>query len=136
LHDVETLLAAAHGEAVQAGAEDVSSQIGQFIYPGFLAGVGADRLEDVRRYLAAAAYRLRKLRESPQRDFERMTRVRILEDELEALMDSLPWSPRMNEISWMLQELRVSFFAQPVGAKGSVSEKRVRRALDALLAPD
>jgi len=136
LHDVESLLDVARGDAAQAGAADVASQVGQFIYPGFLAGVGADRLDDVRRYLQAAAYRLRKLPENPQRDLERMRRVRILEDELEALMDSLPWTPRMVEISWMLQELRVSFFAQPIGAKGSVSEKRIRRALDELLAPD
>jgi ATP-dependent helicase HrpA len=136
LHEVETLLAAARGDAMQTAAGDVADQIGRFIYSGFLAGVGADRLDDLRRYLAAASYRLRKLPDNPQRDYEQMTRVRILEDELDALMDSLPWSPRMVEISWMLQELRVSFFAQPIGAKGPVSEKRVRRALQELLAPD
>jgi ATP-dependent helicase HrpA len=136
LHDVEARITSTHSDAVQAGVDDVVDQTGRFIYPGFLTGVGADRLDDLRRYLAAAAYRLRKLPENPERDYELMVRVRILEDELDALMDSLPWSPRMIEISWMLQELRVSFFAQPIGAKGPVSEKRVRRALDELLAPD
>ena len=136
LHEVERLLATARGTAVQAAAEDVAGQIGRFIYPGFLAGVGADRLDDLGRYLAAVSYRLRKVPDNLQRDHDRMVRVRILEDELDALMDSLPWSPRMVEVSWMLQELRVSMFAQPIGAKGPVSEKRVRRALQELLAPD
>jgi ATP-dependent helicase HrpA len=136
LHDVESLLGGLEGELVEPAATDVADQIGQFIYPGFLTGVGADRLDDLRRYLEAAAYRLRKLPEDPQRDFELMARVRVLEEEHDELMDSLPWSPRMVEISWMLQELRVSFFAQPIGAKGVVSEKRTRRALADLLAPD
>ena len=45
----------------------------------------------------------------------------------------LTWSPELIEVLWMLQELRVSLFAQPVGAKGSISEKRVRATLEALL---
>ncbi len=136
LHEAVKVISSAHGDALQAGIADVEAQIGQFIYPGFLGGVGADRLDDLHRYLRAAVYRLRKLPENPQRDLELMTRIQLLEEEHDALMDSLPWSPRMVDISWMLQELRVSFFAQQLGAKGPISEKRIRRAFAELLGPE
>ena len=37
------------------------------------------------------------------------------------------------EVAWMIQELRMSLFAQPIGVKGTISEKRIRQALRALL---
>ncbi|MCP3974015.1 MAG: ATP-dependent RNA helicase HrpA [bacterium] len=133
IHEVTQLLARTTGSRLTDAAEDVRAQLGQFVYPGFLAGVGADRLGDVHRYVRAAAYRLSKLPENPDRDYAHMVLVRSLEDELDALIEALPWTHQMLDVTWMLQELRVSLFAQPVGAKGSVSEKRVRRALAELL---
>ncbi len=135
LHDLNQAIAEHAGGPFAAAAEDVVDQVGQFIYPGFLAGVGYGRLDDVVRYLEAAAYRLGKVAENPGRDAELMGRVRVLEDEFDRLADSLPWSQSMVDIAWMLQELRVSYFAQPVGTAGAVSEKRVRRALERLVLP-
>jgi len=135
LSELRGLLDSSTAESAAAVVEDIEDQIGQFIYPGFLAGVGADRIDDLERYLAAAVYRLEKLPDRRLRDHELMERIRGLEDEHDAIMETLPWDPRMVDVAWMLQELRVSFFAQSIGAKGA-SEKRVRRALDELVAPD
>ncbi len=113
--------------------DDVDRQLDRFVFPGFLSAVGLERLEDVRRYLDAIEYRLRRLPENPERDRERMATVTALEAEHDRLSDVLSWSSNLVDLAWMLQELRVSLFAQSVGAKGTVSEKRVRDALEDLL---
>jgi ATP-dependent helicase HrpA len=62
-----------------------------------------------------------------------MQAVRELETEHDRLREALPGSASVLEIAWMLQELRVSFFAQSLGTKGKVSEKRIRQALAAAM---
>ncbi len=114
-------------------AGDIRDQIDRFVFPGFLAAVGAERLDDLSRYVDAAVRRLEGVAENPARDRDAMQRVRTLEAELDRLVEALPFTPEMLDVAWMLQELRVSLFAQSVGAKGPISEKRVRRALDALV---
>ncbi len=113
--------------------DDVVAQANRLVYPGFLTGVGAARVADVRRYLEAMARRLERLPEDPGRDAALMARVRRLEHEHDRLVASLPASPELIEVAWMLEELRVSFFAQQLGTKGKVSETRIERALADLL---
>ncbi len=113
---------------------DMRSQIRRFVYPGFVTGLGADRLEDAHRYLRAIERRLDRLPDNTQRDRELMERVGALEAEHDRMQDLLPASPLMVDVAWMLQELRVSFFAQSLGTRGKVSEKRIRAALDDLAA--
>ncbi|MCP5026357.1 MAG: ATP-dependent RNA helicase HrpA [Actinomycetia bacterium] len=116
------------GVAIQDGR----GQLARLIYPGFLTGMGSDRLADLARYLRALAHRLDRLPETPDRDRSAMARVRVLEAEFDRLAGALPPSAAVEEVSWMLQEYRVSQFAQHLGTRGSVSEKRIRRALAAL----
>ncbi len=108
---------------------DMRFQIRRLIYPGFSTGLGADRLEDVHRYLQAIGRRLKRLPDDPVRDRDLMETVLVLEAEHDHLQEVLPPSPEMTDIAWMLQELRVSLFAQSLGTRGKVSEKRIRRAL-------
>jgi ATP-dependent helicase HrpA len=112
---------------------DVNEQLAMLIYPGFLAGVGEGRIADVHRYVRAMERRLDHLPGNPGRDLEMMDRANRLENEYERLADLLPSSPELIEVAWMLQELRVSLFAQEIGTRGKVSEKRVERALAGLL---
>ncbi len=133
LQDVLTSLDGALGSAFPEAADDIRGQLDRFIYPGFVSGVGAGRLEDVVRYLRAIARRLQRLPDDPGRDRALMARVQTLEERHDELMDQLPWSSEMIEIGWLLQELRVSLFAQHLGVKGPVSEKRVGQALDRLV---
>jgi len=88
---------------------------------------------DVHRYVRAMERRLEHLPRNPGRDLEMMDRVHRLENEYERLAELLPSSPEVIEVAWMLQELRVSLFAQAIGTRGKVSEKRVERALADLL---
>jgi ATP-dependent helicase HrpA len=114
---------------------DVRSQLDRLVYPGFLTGLGADRLPDLRRYLQAIERRLDQLAENPRRDLEGLLRVRVLENELDTLAAQMPWTLAMEDVMWMCQELRVSLFAQALGAKGNISDKRIRRALAAIADP-
>jgi ATP-dependent helicase HrpA len=116
-------------EAFGASIEDVGGQLSRLVYAGMLTNMGIGRLDDLHRYLAAIELRLAKLAETLPRDRERMARIQSLEAEHDRLLDTLPPSPELIDIGWQLQELRVSLFAQQLGVKGTVSEKRVRQAL-------
>jgi ATP-dependent helicase HrpA len=80
--------------------------------------------------------RLDKLGERPARDRELMGRVRALESAYADVVAGLPRSrrsgPDVVDVRWLLEELRVSFFAQGLGTARPVSEPRVRKALDAI----
>jgi ATP-dependent helicase HrpA len=128
LRGVQAGLDAAAADYPEA-VSDMRFQIRRMIYPGFVAGLGAERLEHVERYLRAIERRLERLPESPARDAELMVTVQALEAEHDHLQEVLPPSPGITDIAWMLQELRVSLFAQTLGTHGKVSEKRIRNAL-------
>ena len=100
---------------------DVAGQIGGLVYDGFVAATGVDRLADVERYLRAAALRLERLPAQVAVDADRMRVVH----ELDALRRATPGAPA--EVRWLLEELRVSYFAQGLGVRGQVSAKRIRR---------
>ncbi|HEY1538221.1 MAG TPA: ATP-dependent RNA helicase HrpA [Solirubrobacteraceae bacterium] len=129
--DVRLALDALPGDqALRAARLDVAAQIGGLVYPGFLAATGAARLHDVTRYLRAAIRRLERLPDAPAADRDRMRVLHELESELHLRRESGHSSPAaLREVGWMLQELRVSNFAQGLGVRGQVSAKRVRVAL-------
>ena len=109
-------------------ADDVRVQVRGLVHPGFVAEAGIDRLRDIDRYLVAALQRLDKVAADPAKDRRHMAVVQALEDEWVAVADRDTGA----KVRWMLEELRVSLFAQSLGTRGSVSEQRVRKALAAL----
>jgi ATP-dependent helicase HrpA len=112
---------------------DVATQLGGLVFPGFLAATGAARLADVTRYLRAAQRRLQRLPDAPAADRDRMRVLHELEAELRRRREGagVVAAVALREVAWMLQELRVSHFAQGLGVRGQISAKRVRRALEA-----
>jgi ATP-dependent helicase HrpA len=112
--------------------DDVVAQVNRLVYPGFLTGIGAGRIPDATRYLQGVMWRLERLPEQPERDADLMARVHRLEAGYNRLMDILPMTPDLIEVSWMLEELRVSLFAQTLGTRGKISEQRIERALTEL----
>jgi ATP-dependent helicase HrpA len=129
LRPVVSKLAAASGPRLAIAATDVENHVARLVYPGMISGLGADRLADVARYLRAAERRLDRLPDNVARDAELTAQVQALERELDAVIGTVGLTDAAEEAMWMLQELRVSLFAQSVGAKGQVSVKRVRAAL-------
>ena len=112
---------------------DVARQLGRLVYPGFVAATGEARLPDVERYLRAALYRLERLPDHRAADADRMKAVHELEEAVRQRRESWPpgrpLPPALYEVQWQLEELRVSHFAQPLGVRGQVSSKRIRRLL-------
>ncbi|WP_034274020.1 ATP-dependent RNA helicase HrpA [Haloechinothrix halophila] len=116
---------------------DVSAQLDELVYDGFVTATGFERLADLVRYLTAVERRLEKLPRDLERDTQRMRTVLALTDEYRALLADTPADDdaareQLIEIRWMLEELRVSLFAQTLGTAYPVSEKRVQRALDSV----
>ncbi|TDQ43905.1 ATP-dependent RNA helicase HrpA [Actinorugispora endophytica] len=120
--------------AVLPSLADIQAQLGGLVRPGFVTATGYRRLGDLPRYLKAVDQRLTKLPENPRRDQVNMAKIEQMRQAYQRLLDGLapgvPPGPEHEEVRWMLEELRVSYFAQEVGTAYSVSEKRVLKAID------
>lgn len=111
---------------------DVKAQMENLVYPGFVAKTGYDQLVHIPRYLKAAQVRLTKLGPNLHRDNQLMLTVQDLEDSYDNAVKSLPTGTivpdALRRVNWMIEELRVSFFAQELGTAYTVSEKRIAKA--------
>jgi ATP-dependent helicase HrpA len=134
-HEAESRLASTSPVLAPAVA-DARAQFDALIYPRFISDTGLPRLPGLVRYLRAISRRLDIAAQDPARDAERTaTVVRVCGDYRQAVA-KLPPARRqgadVQAVRWMIEELRVSLFAQMLGAAGPVSEKRIRAALSAL----
>ncbi len=116
---------------------DVRAQHDSLVRPGFVADTGLARLPDLRRYLRAILARLDRAVANP-REAELQQRVDAVETAYADVIERLgPGSPEatsdpVRDVGWMIEELRVSLFAQSLGTAYPVSEKRVLSAIRAL----
>jgi ATP-dependent helicase HrpA len=134
---VEARLAKLTAPAVQPSVADAHAQLQRLVRPGFVSASGMHRLPDVLRYVRGIERRLEKLPAEPFKDAQKMKAVQALERDRDALLQRLPTGPARSEarrLSWQLEELRVSLFAQVLGTNGSISEQRIRKELTALAA--
>lgn len=118
---------------------DVRAQLDSLVYGGFIADTGLAHLPHLRRYLRAMLQRLDKAPSSPAaltRDAANQEVVDRVEIAYADLLDSLPPVERrsapVRDVGWMVEELRVSLFANGLGTAHPVSEKRIRAAIAAL----
>jgi ATP-dependent helicase HrpA len=114
---------------------DVKEQLAGLVRPGFVTTHGVRRLPDLLRYLVAVDRRLQQLPGNAERDRARMAKVREMQNEYAWLLEQLPQGkpvpPEVREIRWMIEELRVSYFAHALGTAYPVSDKRIVKAIDA-----
>ncbi len=139
-HEVEIRLAGAHPVPVlEPALADMRAQFAGLVYPGFVAATGARRLPDLVRYLRAIVRRLDKLAGEQVRDADRMATVHRAASDYAARLRELPAEarsrPAVQAVRWLIEELRVSLFAQVLGTPVPVSEKRIRAAIAALPGP-
>ena len=108
---------------------DMKSQISGLIYQGFVQKSSYARLPDLLRYLQAIDKRMDKLAQDVNRDRAAMLRVEQVQQAYQQLLAKLPKSKPISdevaEIRYMIEELRVSLFAQQLGTKYPVSDKRI-----------
>jgi ATP-dependent helicase HrpA len=111
---------------------DIRAQLSRLIHPGFVTATGWRRLPDLVRYLTAIERRLDKLPDDPHRDRDRMLQAQQLQASYQQLIGKVPAGEALEQIRWMLEELRVSYFAQALGTPYPVSDKRILKAMDQL----
>lgn len=113
---------------------DIKTQMAGLIYRGFVTGNGWQRLGDTLRYLQAIERRLDKLPVDPHSDRARMLKVQQVMQAWQQWLSKLPEKNRDDEdvlqVRWMIEELRVSLFAQQLGTPYPVSEKRIMQAME------
>ncbi|WP_405830966.1 ATP-dependent RNA helicase HrpA [Streptomyces sp. NBC_01176] len=118
-----------------ANLADVRGQLDALVKPGFVTATGLRRLADLMRYLVAADRRLQQMPTSVQRDTTRMEKVHEMQDEYAWLLEQMPQGrpvpQQVLDIRWMIEELRVSYFAHALGTAYPVSDKRIVKAIDA-----
>ncbi|MGP5151741.1 ATP-dependent RNA helicase HrpA [Glutamicibacter ardleyensis] len=136
---VHTALKSTKSLAMFAAVSDIRSQLEQLIYPGFIAATGAGHLMRLPRYLEGIESRLAKLTSGAvTRDGHGLMVIQKLEDDYDAALAKVPEGARtpagLREVKWMLEEMRISLFAQELGTAYSVSEKRIRKAIKDSLA--
>ncbi len=134
----------------KANLEDLQEQLTRLVFPGFARQFAIERLQELPRYLKAMRLRAERLQNDPRKDQARMLVARDFEAQLAVIQSS--WERReprsqtapqlmesrltpllhIEDIRWSIEELRVQLFAQDLGTREAVSEKRIQRAIEAL----
>ncbi len=130
LGDIRAALQALPPEKWLAAREDIHGQLAGLLQTHFMRDTPAQWLDRYPRYLQALAHRLERLPAQPAQDAKHtalleelsVPLVQVLKDRPAVLLDS----PELSHYRWMLEEFRVSLFAQRLGTKMPVSEKRLR----------
>jgi len=112
-------------KAFPEAAEDMKQQWQRLLRPGWLRDTPWARLQHFPRYLQAAALRLEKLRADPARDARLAAELRPLVTAW--LRAPRPLSAELEQFGWLLEELRVSLFAQQLKTPVPVSAKRLAK---------
>jgi ATP-dependent helicase HrpA len=135
-HSVGARLEDNYADLLRPAVADMRAQLSGLIYPGFVAATGYRRLPHLTRYLRGIERRLDKLPENPARDAANMATAQRAEQAYQQAVAELPAArrsqPDVTEVRWMLEELRVSLFAQTLGTQAPVSENRILTALGRL----
>jgi len=116
-----------------ANYDDLREQLDALVHPGFVRNVEKERLSHFPRYLKAMRLRAERLRQDAARDQAKMLAVRVYWSEylkLAATRGSV--DPALSELRWLIEELRVSLFAQELKTAEPVSPKRLGRLIEDL----
>ena len=126
--------AIAQSAALGRVTHEVKAWRERLVYPGFLAKTPWEKLEDLPRYLKGYGLRLVKFRNNPERDGKHAASLAALWSQFEERekrdRDAGKREPRLEEFRWLIEELRVSLFAQELRTPFPVSAKRLQKFRD------
>jgi ATP-dependent helicase HrpA len=108
---------------------DMRSQLDDMVYEGFLQDLPPDRLEHYPRYLEAMSIRLESVERDPNRDEVRMREIKpFWQQYLQLLEKGHDYDDVVDAYRWLMEEFRVSLFAQQLGTRSKVSVQRLQKA--------
>jgi len=131
--DVERAIKSQNSLALLGPLNDIRSQLAGLVHPGFISATGTERLAHLPRYLDGMLERLNTLANEPGKDrtrmseFERMARV--FEDAGGTIPPAADAPQALVEVRWLLEEYRISVFAQRLGTAQPVSPQRIQKVL-------
>jgi ATP-dependent helicase HrpA len=135
-HTVRLALPDQPPKAQSAAIDDIKAQFRRLLPVGFVTATGKERLGDLARYITAIGRRLERLPRDVDTDLARMQRVLVVQDAYDELVRALPpgraAADDVRDIGRLIEELRVSLWAQQLGTPRPVSERRIFRAIDAI----
>ena len=112
---------------------DIKAQMSGLVFPGFVTSHGWQRLPDVLRYLQGIERRIEKLMADVNRDRANMNKIEHIQNLWKQWQGKLSpvdkRKPEAEAVRWMIEELRISLFAQQLGTPYPVSDKRIIQAM-------
>jgi len=131
--EAEKAISAASSLALMAPLADAREQLANLVYKGFVSAAGLTQLRRLPIYLAGVTHRVAKLQENPGRDRAWLTEIEEATARYMSAGGSLPLAPAaapyLRRARWMLEELRISLFAQHLGTAEPVSLQRISKVL-------
>jgi ATP-dependent helicase HrpA len=119
--------------ALLGALTDAKAQLNGLVFDGFVSRTGTARLQQLPRYLQALVWRIQRLADNPGRDRAWMTEVQTATARFTDAGGRIPLpahaAQNLVHARWMLEELRVSLFAQHLGTAETVSSQRIRKVL-------
>ncbi len=131
--DAEKAVRAQNAMTLLTALGDVTTQLRGLVFPGFVSRTGRERLAHLPRYLLAARERVEQLADNPGRDRQRLTEFERAATAFTDAGGTIPLDPdapaSLAHARWLLEEYRVSLFAQRLGTAEPVSLQRISKAL-------
>ncbi len=132
--DVDKALTGSVDMMMLPALADMKAQVARLVHRGFIGTAGVGWLRHYPRYLAAISERRSRLGGGGTRDRQLMDQVGALQEAYLHRLDALPEgrlpSAELSRVGWLLEEYRVSLWAQSLGTSVPVSDTRIRKALD------
>lgn len=125
--------AKALGKNFAVAYDDIKQQLEFLFQPGFCYRFGAEHVRDYVRYLKAIQLRLERIKHNPLKDLQIMQQYQPWLEQVEELEQNqkIPQF-EVDEYCWMLQEYRISLFAQGQKTRFPISSKRLQKFIDNL----
>jgi ATP-dependent helicase HrpA len=131
-YDIDQRLKSLRDPSMLPALADIRQQLKGLVHAGFVTETGWRQLHHLPRYLRGIVYRLDRLGTTLGRDRQLMAQIHEIESEYRELRELGAPSEGLAEIRWMIEELRINFFAQSLGTAYPISDKRIYKAMDQL----
>jgi len=136
VHEIRRLLKGQINLSVAYSYKDIASQLDSLVYKGFVSSTNLEHLMQMPRYLEAIIYRIDKLSRDVNRDLMYTRKIEEVNELYKNTLSRYKYQvvpDALIEVKWLIEELRVSYFAQQLGVKISVSDKRIANELKKIL---